>query len=586
MKKILSKLKEQMFNPKIYIEVRLGMVFISIGVIAAFLGILISLLASVSIWGIIIEAILLVCTPLTLYIVNKLDKRAWGGVIMVTGVIITIPLLWLTAGGLYSGLNIWFVFEFYFITIALKGRQLTVALIIASILDSMCFVINYLFPEYVFGMVDERASYISIIGSVIIVSTTICLTTFFQKLLFNNENEILERQQKELEEANDYQRSFLATMSHEIRSPINAVLGMNEMVLRTDDLNEIKEYSDNIQDAGQALLGLINDILDYSKIESGKMEINCGEYDTISLIKSSYSMLGVRAKEKGLEFHVKNHPDIPGRLYGDEIRIRQIITNLLTNALKYTDTGYMSLVINHKWIDDDNINLIIMVADSGIGISQENINKMFESFQRLDLTRNKAIEGTGLGLTITRNLVDMMGGTINVKSEKGKGSLFTIEIPQKVIDDKPTGSFVKEVQARLYQYKERFHAPEAKLLVVDDVKMNLVVVQGLLKKTMVQVDTALSGRRALEMVKNKKYDIILMDHMMPDMDGVETFHKIKESENPNKYTPVIMLTANAISGAEDEYMTEGFSDYISKPIKPELLEKMLCKYIPEEKVEK
>ncbi|MEE1008895.1 MAG: response regulator [Agathobacter sp.] len=586
MSQILKKIKGAMYNHNINLEARLGTLFISLGVVAAFFGIIICVLAHVPIEGKILVTVVFIGTPLITVISTKLGKPKIGRYIMVVEVILAIPSIWMTAGGILSGVNTWYVLELFFITLVLKGKALYFSLIVAGVLDLACYMVGYYYPERVYTFSDMKDAYISVIGSVIIVTIAICATAICQKKIHNNEERLLEEKQRELEKANDYQKSFLANMSHEIRSPINAVLGMNEMILRTDNLSEIKEYSKNIQDAGQALLELINDILDYSKIESGKIELVCEEYDVYSVIKNCYNMLSLRAKEKGLEFHVKNHPDIPKTLYGDELRIRQIITNLLTNALKYTDSGYMSLMLGYEWIDADNINLKIYVGDSGIGISKENIDKMFDSFQRLDITRNKSIEGTGLGLSITKSFVGLMGGTIEVKSERGKGSLFSVTIPQKVINSEPMGSFKKEVKVEKERYHEIFHAPKARILVVDDMKVNLVVVQGLLKKTLINVDTAVSGEKALELVEKNKYDVILMDHMMPEMDGIETFNRMKRTNNPNRDTPTIMLTANAVTGAYEEYINAGFKDYMSKPIKSELLEKMLKKYIPKEKIEK
>ena len=585
MENLWNRLREMLYDHSVDIEQRIGTMFMSMGCVAAFLGLLICFGANVTMAGVFAVAITVIVTPIVMIISQKTNRGVAGRIIMVAFIIFAIPMVWVTAGGLNSGVNIWFVYELFFITLALHGKMAGIAIGIAAVIDFGCYAISYRYPDLIKEFSEPKQAYISICGSVVIVTIAMCTTVAIQKNIYKEEQRKLEENQKALERANSYQKAFLANMSHEIRSPINAVLGMNEMIKRTDNLEEIKEYAANIEEAGGALLSLINDILDFSKIESGNMEIICSEYDVMSVIRSSYNMVYLRAKEKGLEFRIKNHQDIPKTLYGDEQRIRQIITNLLTNSVKYTQIGYFSLIVDFERIDAENIDLLIMVKDTGSGISKENMEKLFESFQRFDITKNRTTEGTGLGLAITRSLVELMNGKIQVKSEGGKGTTFTITIPQRIVNPEPMGCFQKSAEKRKEEYKEEFHAPTARVLVVDDMQVNLLVIQGLLKKTLVEVETALSGKDAVMLAKHKQYDVILMDHMMPEMDGIEAFHRIREESEYNKSTPVIMLTANAISGAEAEYLEEGFSDYISKPIKPELLEKMLKKYIPEHKIE-
>ncbi len=380
----------------------------------------------------------------------------------------------------------------------------------------------------------------------------------------------------------DAKTAFFAKMSHEIRTPINAVLGMDEMILREEISPEVEEYACNIRNAGQSLLSIINDILDASKLEAGRLELIPAKYDLMSIITDCYNMISLRAKDKGLDLKVSNDPSVPKYLYGDEVRIRQIITNLLTNGVKYTKVGYVELSISWQKLEGDNMNLIISVKDTGMGISDEDKEKLFESFQRLNEQKNKYVEGTGLGLSITKQLIDMMGGSVSVESVIDEGSTFTVTIPQKIMGMSSLGDFYKSVSARtrvVEKYQEKFQAPDAKVLVVDDVLMNLDVFKGLLKKTLIQIDTALSGERALELAKQKKYDIIFMDHLMPEMDGVETLKRLKEMDTKNNETPVVALTANAGNGAEEEYKSLGFTDYLSKPVKGKYLEEMVLKYL-------
>lgn len=388
------------------------------------------------------------------------------------------------------------------------------------------------------------------------------------------------------EQANHAKSDFLANMSHEIRTPINAIMGMNEMVLRESKDEEIRGYAANIQSASKTLLSLINDILDFSKIEAGKMEIIPAPYEVAVFFNDVVNMTSIKAKQKQLDFQLEIDPELPSVLRGDEVRNRQIIVNILNNAVKYTKQGMVKLHV--EGIREENAFVLMMqVADSGIGIKEEDLNKLFDGFQRLDLEQNRNIEGTGLGLAITHSLVEKMNGRMEVSSEYEKGSVFTIYLTQEVIDDSPVGDFRKKFETMAKQkagYKESFIAPDAKVLVVDDNEMNLAVVKALLKQTSIQVTTCMSGKECLELVTNEHFDVILLDHMMPEMDGIETLARIKQSENQCKSVPIIALTANAIVGAKEEYIKAGFSDYLSKPIEGAELENMLQKYIPQDKV--
>lgn len=382
------------------------------------------------------------------------------------------------------------------------------------------------------------------------------------------------------EAANKAKSNFLANMSHEIRTPINAILGNDELILReTKDLNAL-EYAKNIKSSSKALLSLINDILDFSRIESGKLSLIPVEYNLASLLSDTCNLVAMRAADKNLTFNVNVEESAPSILFGDEVRLRQICVNLLANAIKYTHSGSVTLKVYTTPGEKDWVNLIFEVQDTGVGISDNNIKFLFDSFSRIDEKKNRNIEGSGLGLAITKQLVDLMQGSIHVESALGKGSTFKVSLPQKILSATPVGPFTANHQEAEPQYLEEFHAPDAKILVVDDVKMNLMVFAGLLKNTLIQVDTALSGEECLKLVQEKKYDIIFLDHMMPNMDGVETFKAMQAMDTANSNTPVIMLTANALEGAREQYLQEGFSNYLSKPIHAELLEKMIQHYLP------
>ncbi|SEM40740.1 Signal transduction histidine kinase [Butyrivibrio sp. ob235] len=393
---------------------------------------------------------------------------------------------------------------------------------------------------------------------------------------------------EEAEAANEAKSNFLSNMSHEIRTPINAVLGLDEMILRESTDPKITEYAQDIKTAGNTLLGLINDVLDFSKIEAGKMDIVPVDYDFSSLVNDLVHMIIPRMDTKGLELKAEIDSNIPNLLFGDEIRIKQVITNILTNAVKYTEEGTISLIVEHERISQDEIKLIVKVKDTGIGIKEEDLGRLSEAFRRVDEARNRTIEGTGLGLNITQKILTLMDSKLNVKSVYGEGSEFSFEIKQKIVNDEPIGDYVEAYKRAVIEkkvYHEKFTAPLAKVLVVDDTSMNLTVFEGLLKKTKMQIDKAESGEECLEKTRLTKYDIIFLDHRMPIMDGIETLQKLKnEATNPNLLTTAISLTANAVSGAREKYIEAGFDDYITKPIMSEKLDALLIKYLPPEKV--
>ena len=391
------------------------------------------------------------------------------------------------------------------------------------------------------------------------------------------------------EEASRSKSYFLSNMSHEIRTPINAVLGMNEMILRECIDESILSYAENIQSSGKTLLFLINDILDMSKIESGKMEIVPIEYETADIIIDLWNVIYLRAHEKGLTVNFIVDNTLPRILFGDDVRIKQIVTNLLTNAVKYTSKGGIELHAGYERTKEDGVDPIISVKDTGMGIRQEDMGKLFESFRRIDEEKNRNIEGTGLGMNIVMSLLRLMGGDIKVDSEYQKGSTFTVTIPQKIISDEAAGDFeaiMSRQRSGSAGNQKSFVAPEANILVVDDNTMNLSVFKALLKRTKMNIVTADSGRKCLELVKEQSFDIIFMDHMMPEMDGIETLHEIQKLEHfPNEETPVIALTANAFAGAKESYLKEGFEDFLTKPIDANLLEQMIISYLPKELVQ-
>lgn len=407
-----------------------------------------------------------------------------------------------------------------------------------------------------------------------------------QKLLELSEN--MRRMKEEAEQANSAKSRFLAHVSHEIRTPINAILGENEMIFRESTQKEIVEYSNTIASSGKVLLSLINDILDHSKLEAGKMDLLIEEYSLAELITALKPMVKFRADSKGLKTEYIICDDTPDTLVGDSTRITQILTNILTNAVKYTEHGCVTFKLSHEITDDSHLNLIVSVKDTGIGMKKEDLEHLTDSFSRFDAKRNKNVEGTGLGMGITAGLLELMNGRMEVESEYGKGSVFTITIPQEYRKGDTASSHLNDKESKTSatdrtQYKPLFTAPEAKILVVDDTSLNLMVAKALLKETKVQVTTAASAAEMFDCVSREYFDIIFLDHLMPNMDGIEALHQMKKMNHLCTDTPVIALTANADIGTRNMYLNEGFDDYLSKPVNPETYEQLVMQYLPKDK---
>lgn len=402
------------------------------------------------------------------------------------------------------------------------------------------------------------------------------------------ESEELKEAKAVAEQASNAKSVFLANMSHEIRTPINAILGMDEMILREYKDPSLKQYAFNIKNAATTLLSLVNDVLDFSRIEAGKISVIPEEYDLSLLVSDIVFMMRERANKKNLYLNVSVNKEMPAKLIGDEKRVKQIIINLVTNAIKYTNEGGTDLIIDYEKIDDETIYFKGTVKDTGIGMKPEDIEKVFNAFERFDEIKNRTIEGAGLGMSIVKQLLNLMEGDIDVKSTYGVGSEFSFRIKQKVESFEPIGEYEKAIEkliAEKEDYLPSFKAPDIRILAVDDTEINLTVLQGLLKQTLVKIDTCTSGEAALEKLKDNRYDIMLIDHRMPHMDGIELLKKIRsDTSNDNSKSICIALTANVISGSKEMYLREGFNDYMEKPVIAKKLEDLLLKYIPEDKL--
>ena len=551
-------------------------------------------LSGIFIWDIFIGEIFLkllalgfalVAIVVCVVLAFKTGRISLFATFMCYGVIFfVLPIEFFTGGGVYGCTPIWFAYAFLFISLVKPGKSKIAYLVMLVIVAITCYIVAYLKPG-VMHMHDAKVAYLDSIASLIGVGVVLVITVGFLMGIYNAEKVRAEKQAIEIDEMSKAQSHFFSSMSHEIRTPINTIIGLNEMILREDVSDEVVEDSRSIQVASRMLLHLINDILDMSKLESGKMELTTSAYNTGDMLSEIVGMLWGRAKDKGLDFHVNISPELPGELSGDEMRIKQILINVLNNAIKYTSKGSITLTIQCGKRENDILNVIYSVTDTGMGIKRENIPYLFTAFKRVDKDKNRYIEGTGLGLSIVKQLVDLMGGKITVNSVYTKGSTFIIEIPQTVIDEGVIGDYSlreKSGETDREEYVVSFTAPDARVLVVDDNVSNQMVVTKLLRDTQVTIDTADSGRDALAMTLERKYDVIFMDHMMPEMDGIECMHEIHNQKGGLcKNTRIVVLTANAESESQELYAREGFDGYLIKPITGREIEKELYRQLPD-----
>ena len=498
-----------------------------------------------------------------------------------------LPLNFLTSGGTKGGAHVWFLAAMVFVCLVVEGRIKYILLAGGFVLMCASYYIECKYPQLIQKGPDD-VMFMDSFYSIVIISFMTCGMILYQNWIYHSENEDAKRQKKEIENLNKMQNNFFSSMSHEIRTPINAIIGLNEMILREDVSDEVAEDARNIQGASKMLLSLINDILDMSKIESGKMNIVPVVYNVGDMLSDIVNMIWIRAKDKGLEFHVDVDKAMPTQLYGDEVRIKQILINVLNNAVKYTSEGSVSLLIQCEKVVNGEAQITFNVTDTGIGIKKESIPHLFSVFKRVDEQNNRYIEGTGLGLSIVKQLVELMNGDITVNSVYTKGSTFIITLPQKIASESEIGDINLEARHSMNQrshYKQSFEAPNAHVLIVDDNETNLMVAEKLLRDTKVSIDTASSGQECLRKTLQNRYNVIFMDHLMPGMDGIECLHAIRnQTGGLNADVPVIALTANAGGDNQELYRREGFDGYLLKPVSGIQLEKELLRHLPKELV--
>ena len=530
----------------------------------------------------------LLCYSLINFKLGREDRVAKLSLLIVAGFIFGLTSLFFLDGGINGGVPLFFILAVVITPWLLEPGDAVVMFGLEVLAFGLNIYFGYRYPNSINRVLLHDFSLIFSALSVTITLGVLCLLYTY---IFRKQQEMLDSAITEAKTANEAKSSFLNSMSHEIRTPMNSILGMNEMILREEERPEIREYASVIQRSGRALLGIINDVLDFSKLQDSKMEIMPVRYDLSSLVNDLVNIAAEKAKKKSLSFTVNVDKAIPRILEGDEYHIRQVMLNILNNAIKYTERGGITVTIGYEKTDDYSIILNCAVADTGIGIKSDDLAYIFQPFEHLESTRRFSSDGSGLGLPIVQKLLTLMNSELKVESVFHKGSTFSFGVPQGVIKWEPVGDYERAYtistnrQQSNKKFMQSFQAPKAKVLVVDDADINLMVFANLLKKTKIKIDTASSGLEMLQMIRMNHYDIIFLDHRMPGMDGIEAFHAMKKiTDGINFNTPVVALTANAVLGARQLYIDEGFSDYISKPIDTVRLEQVLLEYLPKDLV--
>lgn len=483
------------------------------------------------------------------------------------------PIMFFKSGGYKGGMPSFYIFGILFTIFMLEGWLMFFCVWLELIIYIFTIGIAYYYPDTVIWFQSEKEIVVDVLTGVVVSSASLGVAMYLHFRIYKKQQVFLTQAREEAMEANRAKSTFLANMSHEIRTPINVMLGMNEMILRESESREVVQYAKSVEKAGNYLLSLINNILDITRIESKKLDIIEEKFSLRQLVQEVCLIGAKQAEAKNLEFVVDVEETLPKYLEGDALHIKQVILNLINNAVKYTKKGEVFLEVCQE-----EKQISFSVKDTGIGIKKEDMEALFDMFMRADIKRHRNIEGSGLGLTIAKELCEQMGGHIQAESIYGKGSNFTVYFPLKDAGTEKIGQW-KVVEGEPVQEKrKKFFASEAQILLVDDSEQNIQVITSLLRRTGVQLDTAASGFECIEKVRNKKYHLIFLDYMMPEMDGLETFRRMKEMEIR---VPVIALTADVTSGIQQMFEKEGFAAYLSKPIRWERMEELLLAYLPD-----
>lgn len=574
---MLKKLRDLFFSPELNFRIRIFNLLAITGFTVSIMIFVVSLINGASaLNSVVLMSSALLSAALLVYSAETGNYRPCYIITVTFVFMLLFPIMFFTAGGYNSGMPCFFVFAAVFTLFMLEGRTGIICAAAEIVIYALCCVAAYRYPQLVSAFPDEKGIVTDIIVGTCISSAALGAAMFFQIRMYN-------KAMAEVQRSSKAKGIFLANMSHEIRTPINVILGMNELITRSTDQREILDYTSKIQSAGDLLLSIINNILDVTQIESGKMVTASRPYRIDSLVSELASMGSELCGKKGLAFAADISPDMMSMLEGDKNHLRQIIMNFISNAVKYTDSGSVTLFAETVPVAEDRekVLLRITVSDTGIGIPETELEHIFEVFGRGKNAVECAVEGTGLGLAISKDLADNMGGRLIADSREGKGSTFGIEILQKICDSTPIGETPLTVSEK--NCSDSFFAPECRILAVDDNAENLRVISMLLERTMITVDTASDGKAAAEAIRNTHYDLILLDYMMPVMDGIETLRIMREYGLPES-VPVIALTAEALSGSEEKFLSAGFCSYLSKPVSWHNLEKALISLLPADKL--
>lgn len=586
---MLDKFIHAFTDDKIEIKERLFRIILVVATIAVGLAILQGLTLVNADSLMLIYCIMFVAFVFSLVLAFKYRYIELSSTILgVALIFVALPVIFLKGGGVNSGSGLWMCLGLFYIFIMFSGKKMYFFLITAIIIDIACYMISYHFPEQVIELATPFEKHFDSLFAVVMVGLTVGIVMKFQLGVFDKERHLTKEQQKELELMGKSKDVFFASMSHEIRTPINSIIGLNELILREESSEQIQNYAKNIQNASKMLLSLVNDILDLSQLEIHKMVLVEKEYHVGQMLHEVIDMMQVRMEEKKLNFVVQVDKKLPSVLYGDDRRIKQILLNILSNAVKYTEEGAVTFNCRYDEVDEDHIALRISIADTGAGIRKEELGHLFDAFHRINSEKNQKIEGTGLGLSITKHLLDMMQGEITVDSIYTQGSEFTVVLPQKIVDASPIGEFTTVAYDKdaAKKYSRLFEAPEARVLVVDDDDLNLIITTKLLQETKMSIDTASSVEECLKKTSKRYYNVILMDYMMPGMNGDQLLREVRKQENGLcKDSDVVLLSANVLADKQLEYQQIGFDGLLEKPVEAFRLEQEVLKHIPEELVE-